>query len=166
MNVSVSGLVLANITAPTSAELRAWVSDETGTGNLVFSTSPALTTPVVTGGITSATSNGIYPVYLAAAPQALSGAGAVNVTSHKTNVTSTGANALTLADGAVVGQVKVIQMIVDGGDATLTPTNLAGGTTITFADVGDVAVLIWNGTAWRAIDLYNCADGATAPVLA
>ena len=30
------------------------------------------------------------------------------------------------------GQIKVIIMTVDGGDATVTPTTLATGTTITF----------------------------------
>ncbi len=98
--------------------------------------------------------------------QALSGAGACNVTTFCTKVTSTGANALTLADGVVIGQLKKIQLIVDGGDATLTPSNLADGTTIVFADVGDFALLCWNGTDWVAIELGNDADGVTAPVLA
>jgi len=56
-------------------------------------------------------------------------------------------------------------MIVDGGDDVVTVTSLSGGTIITFADVGDVAELMWNGTNWIAIALYNNADGATAPVL-
>jgi len=79
---------------------------------------------------------------------------------------TTAANAATLADGVVKGQLKKIQLIVDGGDGTLTPTNLASGTTITFADAGDFVLLIWNGTDWVAIELGNDADGATAPVLA
>lgn len=101
-----------------------------------------------------------------AAPQALSGAGAINVTSYYTAWTTTGAQAGTLADGVQVGQLKKIQLIVDGGDGTLTPANLAGGTTITFADAGDFALLVWNGVDWVAIELGNDADGATAPVLA
>ena len=108
----------------------------------------------------------VFSGYYAAAPQALSGAGAVTVTEYKTNVTSTGANALTLADGEFVGQRKAIQLIVDGGDATLTPVNLTGGDTITFADAGDRVELVWTGASWVAIDLCNLADGATAPVLA
>ena len=56
-------------------------------------------------------------------------------------------------------------MIVDGGDDVVTVTSLSGGTIITFADVGDVAEFMWNGTNWIAIALYNNADGATAPVL-
>lgn len=101
-----------------------------------------------------------------AAQQALSGAGAINVTTFYTAWTTGGAEAATLADGTRKGQLKKIRQIVDGGDGTLTPTNLAGGTTITFADAGDVALLQWNGEQWVAIELSNDADGATAPVLA
>lgn len=82
--------------------------------------------------------------------QALSGPGAVNLTTLTTTVTTTGADALTLADGTA-GQVKVITMIVDGGDGTLTPTNFGNGTTITFADVGDSVTLQFLGTDWWVI---------------
>lgn len=77
--------------------------------------------------------------------QALSGAGAVNLTSLTTKVTSTGANALTLADG-FDGQMKIIVMVVDGGDATLTPTTKTGFTTITFNDIGDGVTLVFTTT--------------------
>lgn len=104
----------------------------------------------------------------AATAQSLSGAGAVNVTSYLTKVTTAGsAAALTLANGTRAGQLKKIQFIVDSGhDATLTPTSLSGGTTITFADAGDFALLLWNGAAWVPIELGNDADGNSAPVLA
>jgi len=42
-------------------------------------------------------------------------------------------------------------MDADGGDGTLTPTNLAGGTTITFNDVGDGVILFFDGTNWFII---------------
>lgn len=108
---------------------------------------------------TNATSAGIFtntgslasPVWSLAGQdattQSLSGAGAVDVVSRVTNVTSTGVNALTLANGTA-GQRKTIVMIVDGGDATLTPTNLLNGTTITFNDVGDSAELVFTGGEW------------------
>ena len=73
--------------------------------------------------------------------QSLSGAGAVDVVSAITEITTTGANALTLADG-VEGQLKFIVMITDGGDGTLTPTNFGSGSTITFNDAGDTATLL------------------------
>lgn len=96
--------------------------------------------------LTSATLTGLF-----GSVQSLSGAGAVNLTDTVTEVTSTGADALTLANGTV-GQVKVITMIVDGGDATLTPTTFAGGTTITFNDAGDSVILVYNTTVgWVAV---------------
>ena len=83
--------------------------------------------------------------------QSLTGAGAVDVVNTVTEITSTAADALTLANGTV-GQVKVITMIVDGGDATLTPTTFAGGTTITFNDAGDSVILVYNTTVgWVAV---------------
>ena len=88
---------------------------------------------------------------LIATPQALSGAGAVNLTTLTTHFTSTGASqALTLADGTA-GQVKIIAHVVDGGSGVLTPTHLNGGTTITFTNVGDMAILVFDGTAWNAV---------------
>ena len=96
--------------------------------------------------LTSATLTGLF-----GSVQSLSGAGAVNLTDTVTEITSTGADALTLANGTV-GQVKVITMIVDGGDATLTPTTFAGGTTITFNDAGDSVILVYNTTVgWVAV---------------
>ena len=82
--------------------------------------------------------------------QALSGAGAVDITSMITQVTTTGADALTLADGAN-GQMKIITMVADGGDGTLTPTTFANGSTITFNDVGDSAILVFNTTGGWAV---------------
>jgi hypothetical protein len=104
--------------------------------------------------------------YIAAAQQALSGAGAVNVTTFYTAWTTTGANAGTLANGTFPGQLKKIKQIVDGGVGTLTPTALTGGTTIAFEDAGDYALLLWDGDSWVPIELGNDADGATAPTLA
>lgn len=121
---------------------------------------------IANGGITNATANHKVPFIVAAAQQALSGAGAINLTTHYTAWTTTGANAGTLANATRIGHLKKIQLIVDGGDGTLTPTSLAGGTTITFADVGDYAILMWNGASWTPIELGNNADGSTAPVLA
>lgn len=96
----------------------------------------------------------------AATQQALSGAGAVNLTTYYTAVTNTGADALTLADG-IKGQLKKVKMIVDPGtDSTLTFNSTA---TIVFADVGDYAVLMFNGSDWIPVELGNDADGATAP---
>lgn len=86
--------------------------------------------------------------------QALSGAGAVNLTSLVTEVTSTGANALTLANG-FAGQIKIITMIVDGGDATLTPTTKTGFSTIVFNDIGDGVMLAYTSVGWIVVGNFG-----------
>lgn len=76
-----------------------------------------------------------------------SGAGAVPLTASICELTTTGADALTLADG-IEGQRLTIVMIVDGGDGTLTPANAGGYTTITFADAGDSVDLLFTNGNW------------------
>ena len=102
-----------------------------------------ITKNATTGAVTT---NASYDKGITGGVQSLSGAGAVDIVNLVTEVTTTGADALTLADGSA-GQVKIITMVADGGDGTLTPTTLAGGTTITFNDVGDGVVLVYGETA-------------------
>ena len=101
-----------------------------------------------------------------AVQQALTDGAGVNITTAYSAWTTTTASESGLTDGVVKGHYKKIQLIVDGGNAVLTPPNLTGGTNITFLDVGDFAVLIWDGTSWVPVELGNAVDGATAPVLA
>jgi hypothetical protein len=111
----------------------------------------------VTGNITGNVTGNITGDVIAT-NQALSGAGAVNVTDMLTSLTTTGAaQALTLANGTV-GQIKIISHIVDGGSAVLTPTTKIGFTTITFTAVGDSAMLIYTASGWDIVAL----NGAVA----
>ena len=185
--------IAAWLTNPTSANLRTAMTDETGTGLLVFNTSPTFVTPVLgtvtSGNISACTSTsmvmvtpilgtptsgtltsctglplttgvtGALPVAnggtgASGTVQALSGPGAVNITSIATVFTSTAAgNALTLADGAQ-GQLKTIIYVAEaaGGDTgVLTPSNLGSGTTITFNAVGDSVTLQFAGTDWWVV---------------
>jgi hypothetical protein len=91
--------------------------------------------------------------------QALSGAGAVNITQMITKFTSTATgNALTLADG-VEGQIKIIVYVAEAAGADtgiLTPTNLGAGTTITFTSVGNACVLRFLNTDWWVVSNYGC----------
>ena len=106
----------------------------TGTDGAVMAQVEGITTAnVVTTSVSLATGSGI---------QALSGAGAANITDLVTAVTSTGTDAVTLADGGI-GQIKIISLIVDGGTMTLTPATALGYTTIVFANVGDTVTLMW-----------------------
>ena len=102
------------------------------------------------------TTNDTYNATITGGVQSLSGAGAVDLTNLVTELTTTGANALTLADGTTSGQVKIVNMIVDGGDGTLTPTTFANGTTITFDAVAESATLVWNSTiGWVATSVQG-----------
>jgi hypothetical protein len=65
-----------------------------------------------------------------------------------TLITSATNKIYTLADGSYLGQMKKVILIVDGGTITLTPANLANGTSLTFADALDSVELLWDGTDW------------------
>jgi hypothetical protein len=214
VSTGISGLgtgVATFLATPSSANLRSAVTDETGTGALVFANTPTLVTPVL--GVATATSvnkmaitapatsstlavadgktftvnhsltlagtdtttmtfpatsatiartdaaqtftgNQTFSNAIIGAVQALSGPGAVNITTLTTAFTSTGAgDALTLADG-VAGQLKTIVYVAEaaGGDTgVLTPTNLGSATTITFNAVGDSVTLQFIGADWWVI---------------
>lgn len=159
VSTGVSGLgtgVATFLGTPSSANLRAAVTDETGTGALVFASTPTLVTPVL--GVATATSIATGPIF--GTIQSLSGPGAVNITTLTTAFTSTAAgNALTLVDGAQ-GQIKTIIYVAEaaGGDTgVLTPTNLGSATTITFNAVGDSVILQFVGTDWWVIGLRGAA---------
>lgn len=139
-------------------------SDGVGADDITLSGTVTLNADLTLGaatGIVSGTANGIVPLEYAAVQNAVSTATAIGVVSYNTTIDSTtGPLALTLAAGTFKGQRRRVQMIVDNGDATLT---FNGTATIVFADVGDVAELIYTGAAWVPVALYNIVDGATAP---
>jgi len=82
---------------------------------------------------------------------------AVNVTasiSHIDTTTAGSAHAGALADGTN-GQIKIITMTSDGGESVVTPANANGFSTITFADVGDTATLIFTGNKWNILSSHS-----------
>lgn len=160
----------ANIDAPVSKEKVNEIIDEVNSlidGTISADTISELTsgsgvtvdgTLIKDGGITttaSSTTDIAGLLLLSGTPQTLTGAGAVNLTTKVTLVVTTGANALTLAAGTD-GQVKIITMKTDGGDGTLTPTGLRGGTTITLNDVGDTVTLLYKDSAWIILSNFGC----------
>ena len=98
-------------------------------------------------------------------PQALTAAGAVSITTTLTTVASSAGIALTLANGTQ-GQIKIIVFITDGGDAVLTPATMNDGTTLTFADAGDSAILIWIGSSgWQVIGIGGPGTPGAGPTI-
>ncbi len=112
----------------------------------------------ITGNVTGDVTGNLTGIVIGSV-QSLSGAGAVNVTTATTKLTTTGsAQALTLANGTN-GQLKSIVHAVDGGSAVLTPTTKTGFTTIPFTNVGDSALLQYFTThGWMIVAL----NGAVA----
>ena len=105
----------------------------------------------VTGDVTGAISGTLVTSYVSK-----SGAGAIPITAASVRLTTTGANALTLANGTN-GQILSIVMIADGGDGTLTPTTKTGYSTITFNDVGDSVMLQYFPTqGWMILSNNGC----------
>lgn len=137
--VGINAAVQAFLATPSSANLAAAVTDETGSGALVFGTGPTID-------------------WQKTGVQLLSGPGAVDIVTNTTAFSSTAAgNALTLANG-VVGQLKTIVYIAEtaGGDTgVLTPANFGNGTTITFNNLGEAVTLQFLGTDWWVVSLYG-----------
>ena len=115
-------------------------------------------------------SSNVYPCEPTATQQALSGAGAINVTTSYTAFTSTGTgDVLTMADGNAIGQIKEVMYVAEGAGAdtgVITPANLSGGTTVTLATVGEIVTFKWDGTNWVVQKLWNPGTPGTPPVLA
>ncbi|MHA8090009.1 beta strand repeat-containing protein [Aquirufa antheringensis] len=121
ISTGVSGLgtgVASFLATPTSANLKAAVTDETGSGGLVFATSPVLVTPNI--GVANGTSLSLTGDLSAAAG---------------TFSTTLNAGASTLASAAVAGNTTVGGTLGVTGATTLSSTLTAGTSTLTSLSV-------------------------------
>ena len=101
--------------------------------------------------------------------QSLSGPGVCSVVTPITLLTSTaGTEAVTLAAGTAVGQVKYVIHDVDGGSSVLTvtsPLSVAGAVnTLTFTTVGETATFVWTGTGWALVGRAGFANANATSV--
>ena len=89
---------------------------------------------------------------------------ALSITHALTLLGSSGTNtATTLADGTIIGQLKVIVHDVDGGNSILAVTDALGFADIDFVTAGDTAMLMWTGTTgWALLGTADMLSDATA----
>ena len=89
---------------------------------------------------------------------------ALSITHALTLLGSSGTNiATTLADGTVIGQLKVIIHDIDGGNSILAVTDPLGYADIDFVTAGDTAMLMWSGaTGWALLGTTDCLNDSTA----
>jgi len=126
---------LSAFAATTSSELLGVISDETGSGLLVFATSPTLTTPVL--GVASATSINKVAFTAPATSATLTIADGTTI-STAGNFTTSGAYAMTLtATGATSVTLPTSGTLVNSAVTTLS----------SLASIGTITSGVWNGTA-------------------
>lgn len=117
-------------------------------------------------GIEGGTAGGHFATFMPiAAQQSLSGPGAVSIATYYTALTTTGTgDALTMAPGTVIGQLKKIKYVAEGAGAdtaVLTPSVTTGFATCTFNAVGDYATFLYAGDGvssfyWICIENSGC----------
>lgn len=83
---------------------------------------------------------------------------AISVSTALTLLQTAGSNATTLADGTVVGQIKIIVHDTDGGSSVCTPADPMGYADLNFAAVGDTATLLWSGSKWAVLATHNAGS--------
>jgi hypothetical protein len=114
----------------------------------------------IAGIVEAITDDGVYVYFggdaLAVIPDATAEdieATAVSLLTRLSRVTVDGTDALTLADGLYIGQIKHIIVVATDNTpvGTLTPTSLEGFSTITLDAVGESVTLVWNGSNWDPI---------------
>lgn len=80
----------------------------------------------------------------------LTGGGAIRTDTLTTEIVTTGAQAFSLADGAL-GQIKILNMKTHGGDATITPDTFSNATNIIFNAKDDNVTLVFTSNGWVII---------------
>ena len=150
----VSGLgasVATFLATPSSANLRAALTDETGTGSAVFATAPTLTAPVLgtvaSGNISACTSTSMVVV----TPVLGAATGTSLITTGNQTITGTGKQGYETGSGGVVTQLtnKATTVVLNktNGQVTTNNANLLAATTVSFTltnstiEAGDIIVM-------------------------
>jgi hypothetical protein len=145
--VLVSGLgtgIATFLATPSSANLAAAITDETGSGPLVFATSPTLTTPTL--GVASATSINRVAITAPASSATLTIANGKTLTASNTlTFTGTDSSSVAFGTGGTIQAVAYSGSAADLGSGTLPSARLSGSYT-GITGVGILTAGTWNAS--------------------
>ena len=173
--------VQAFLAVPSSANLRAAMTDETGTGSLVFATTPTLVTPIITnpavttGTFTNPTvTTGTFTSPALVTPTLGVATGTSLSTTGNQVISSTGKHGYSTGSGGTVTQITSkatgVTLSKSTGQITLDGAALAASTTVSFTltntviEAGDILILnhISGGTAGSYLLNAQSAAGSAS----
>ena len=168
--LAITGNNLSNFASTTSAQLAGVISDETGSGSLVFGTTPSLTSPAIATSITTASTTFALLNTVATTINAFGDATAINIGNGGGTLTIANANTVITGNLTVNGNTTTINsttLSVDDKNIELgsiaSPTDVtADGAGITVKGTTDKT---WNyvnaNTAWTSNQDIDIATGKT-----
>ena len=164
--VALTNQTLAGFAATTSAQLASIITDETGTGSLVFSTSPTLTTPVLGAAtVDSITSTAALNITAGGVNTNINlipnGTGSVDVGSKRVTNVATPTAATDAANKAYVDTVQQGLDIKEAVRLSSTAALTVTATATTLTNAGAQAALSLDGVAAVAGDRVLIKDQAT-----
>jgi hypothetical protein len=153
---------------PSSANLAAAVTDETGTGALVFASSPTLVTPTL-GAATATSINGVTVTGTSTPALSVTGTTAVSGTNtgDQTTITGNAGTATTLETARLINGVSFngsADITVTAAAGTLTGATLASGVTASsLTSLGTIASLVATTADINGGTIDATTIGATTP---
>lgn len=112
---------------------------------------------VENGAITNPAETLIVPFYPQGSPQEIQ-QGTITLTNYQTRYTSGGVqDFLDIPDATQIGHMKEINYIAESAGADYGElSSITGYTSIVFNAIGNLIILMWNGTAWKIMKNIGC----------